>query len=577
MLGIRTRLFAALTALLACGVVSALGVSSSSADVGDPVLMAVGDIACDPANPNFKAGVGAPGWCHGKYTSDLVVGSDAAAVAVLGDEQYACGSLTAYQASYDLNWGRVKDITYPTPGNHEYQTSGGANTTGCTTANTGAVGYFAYFGAAAGQPGQGFYSYDLGSWHIVVLNSNCANVSCGASSAQGQWLQADLAAHPNACTLAYFHHPLFASGGGNAMVKPLWDLLYAADADVVLNGHAHRYERWKPVDPSGVVNPTRGIRQFIVGTGGEDLQTVANVDPRVDSFNQNTFGVLRLQLSDGSYSWQFLPEAGQTFTDGGSAECDPAPDTELPSQPTGLTGSADSATQVSLSWTPSTDNVGVTSYLVLRDGNQIGTTQTPQYTDKTVAGDTSYSYQVIAVDASDNASDPSDSIPITTPTAPPPIEVLTIAVSQDAHVNANKPNTNIGNATPFLVDASPRLRAYLRFGVSGIGSRTVLGATLRLYTSNASADGGSFFRTDGKAWTETGLTWNNQPALVGSAVASAGPATAGTFKQVDVTPLVTGDGTVDIGVTSSSTNDVGYASRQATNGSRRPVLLITVQ
>jgi len=536
--------------------------------------MAAGDIACDPLNANFKLGFGTADWCNAKYTSDLIVGSDATAVAAIGDEQYACGALSAYQTSYDLSWGRVKDITYPTPGNHEYQTTGGAATTGCTSANAGAAGYFTYFGALAGQPGQGYYSYDLGTWHIVVLNSNCSFVACGAASPQGQWLQADLAAHPNACTMAYFHHPLFASGGGNPMVKPLWDQLYAANVDVVLNGHVHRYERWKPMDPAGNVDPTNGITQFIVGTGGEDHQTTTAVDSRVDAFNQTTFGVLRMQLSDGSYSWQFLPVSGQTYTDSGSATCDPAPDTEAPSQPTGLTGTADTANHVSLSWTPSTDNVGVASYRVLRDGIQIGTTATTSYTDTTTAGSTSYSYQVVASDAHGNASRASDPFPITTPA---PVQVLTIPVTQDAHVNANKPNGNTGNATPFLVGTSPQIRAYLRFAVSGVGTRTVLGAQLRLYTSNGSPNGGSFFGTDGKAWTETGLTWNNQPALVGSAVASAGTATVGSFKQVDVTPLVTGDGTVDIGVTSSSSDQVGYASKQAPTASRRPVLLVTVQ
>jgi chitodextrinase len=266
--------------------------------------------------------------------------------------------------------------------------------------------------------------------------------------------------------------------------------------------------------------------------------------------------------------------AGQTYTDSGTATCDPAPDTEPPTQPTGLTGSADSATQVSLSWDPASDNVGVASYRVLRDGVQIGTTATTHYTDTTTSGSTTYSYQVVAADAVGNASPASDPFPVTTPA---PVQVLTIPVTQDAHVNANKPNVNTGNATPFLVGTSPQIRAYLRFAVSGVGGRTVLGAQLRLYTSNGSPDGGSFFGTDGKAWTETGLTWNNKPGLVGSAVASAGAATAGSFKQVNVTPLVTGDGTVDIGVTSASTDQVGYASKQATNASRRPVLLVTVQ
>jgi len=575
--GTRIKVALALLGLLIGVGLSGIAADASSADVTDPVLMAAGDIACDPLNGNFNGGNGTLNYCRAKSTSDLVSGSDATAVAVLGDQQYACGSLAAFQASYDLSWGRFKSMTHPTAGNHEYQATGGLKTTGCGAGNTGAAGYYAYFGAAAGLPGQGYYSYDLGTWHIVVLNSNCGNVACGPTSPQGQWLQADLAAHANTCTMAYFHHPLFAVGGGVATIKPLWDMLYAADVDVVLNGHVHHYERWKPLDPSGNVDPTNGIREFVVGTGGEDRDTTTATDTRVESFNQTTFGVLRMVLSDGSYSWQFLPESGYNFTDSGTASCDPPPDSDPPSQPTGLTGAADSATQVSLSWTASSDNIGVTSYQVLRDGIPVGTSTTTQYTDKTTSGDTSYSYQVVALDAAGNASTPSDTFPVTTPTAPPPIEVLRIPVSQDAHVNASTPRQNRGTVTPFVVDGSPNIRAFLRFPVTGVNGRSILSAQLHMYVADASPSGGSVFRTNGANWTETGLTWNNQPGLAGSAVTTIGSVTAGSTRDFDVTPAVTGDGTIDLAITSTNADSAGYASKETPNSTRRPVLVVTVQ
>src|SRR5215210_5447424 len=195
--------------VLLLALASSVGVPTVSA-AADPVIAAAGDIACDPANANFKGGAGISANCRQRYTSDLLVDSGLAAVLPLGDNQYECGSSDGFAQSYDLSWGRVKPITHPAIGNHEYLTTGG---TGCDTANAGANGYFTYFGAAAGNRGQGYYSYEVGTWHMIALNSNCANAGgCSASSPQGQWLKNDLASHATACTLAYWHIPLFSSG-----------------------------------------------------------------------------------------------------------------------------------------------------------------------------------------------------------------------------------------------------------------------------------------------------------------------------------------------------------------------------
>jgi hypothetical protein len=225
-----------------------------------------------------------------------------------GDNVYENGSASEYNNCYHPSWGRHRWRTTPSAGNHEYATAG-------------AAGYFGYFGAAAGNPSTGYYSYNLGDWHIIVLNSNIAR---GAGSAQEQWLRADLAANPAQCTLAIWHHPRFSSGaahGSDTSVAALWNALYQAGAEIVLNGHEHTYERFGPQTPAAAADPVNGIRQFIVGTGGKSHYGFATVQPNSQVRNGTTYGVLKLTLSAGSYTWQFIPIAGQTFTDSGSGTC----------------------------------------------------------------------------------------------------------------------------------------------------------------------------------------------------------------------------------------------------------------
>jgi hypothetical protein len=264
----------------------------------DPVLLGAGDIAdCDSPGAEITA---------------RLVEKIPGTVYTLGDNAYPEGTLEQFNECYAPTWGRFKDRTRPSPGNHEYATPGAAD-------------YFEYFGAAAGIPGQGYYSYDLGTWHIIVLNSACDEIGgCDAGSRQEQWLAADLAAHPNKCTLAYWHHPLFGSSGDhsrNLMMQPIWWTLYRAGVDVILNGHAHNYERLMPVDPKGVPDPRRGIRQFIVGSGGRDHRTTGKILSISEVQNSDTYGVLKLTLHPNSYDWQFVPEPGKAFTDSGNASC----------------------------------------------------------------------------------------------------------------------------------------------------------------------------------------------------------------------------------------------------------------
>jgi acid phosphatase type 7 len=287
-----------------------IGVAPALAS-GDPVLAAAGDIACPTTDSAYNGGNGTSTGCQQKATSNLLVNLAPAAIAALGDNQYDDGSATQFNSVFNPTWGRVKPTIHPAIGNHEIKT------------DSTATGYFNYFGPAAGTAGKGWYSYTLGTWHVVVLNGNCSNIGgCGAGSPEEQWLRSDLAAHPAACTLAYWHQPRFSSGnhGSSTLYTPFWQDLYNAGVDVVLNGHDHDYERFAPQTPSGALDNSRGIREFVVGTGGAHWEQMGSVKPNSQIRNQ-TFGVLALTLHAGSYDWKFIPQAGKTFTDSGTTAC----------------------------------------------------------------------------------------------------------------------------------------------------------------------------------------------------------------------------------------------------------------
>lgn len=302
------------TSLITVGVLWLTGVVAHHRAVAarDPLVVAAGDIACDSGSLFFNGGSGTQKACRELDTSNLALGVRPTAVLALGDVQYEHGR--DFSASYDPSWGRLKEITHPVVGNHEY---------GHTKATQAAAGYFRYFGRAAGDPRTGYYSFDLGRWHLIALNGNCAEVGgCQTGSLQERWLRQDLAAHPASCTLAYWHQPRFSSGlhGNDSDYVAFWDDLFAAHADVVLNGHDHDYERFVPQNPSGHLDAT-GIREFVVGTGGKDLRPFSHVQPTSAVRNSRTFGVLELTLHPASYDWKFLPAPGEVFTDSGSAPC----------------------------------------------------------------------------------------------------------------------------------------------------------------------------------------------------------------------------------------------------------------
>ncbi|HEU4641454.1 MAG TPA: filamin/ABP280 repeat domain-containing protein [Gemmatimonadaceae bacterium] len=335
----------ALVGLLACDDITGppkhtpeshpLRVTASAAPV---IFVGAGDIAgCASTGDERTATV----------VNGVLSSNPGAAVFAAGDNAYEDGSAADYANCYDPSWGQFKGVTYAAIGNHEYNT-GTADPT------------WDYFGTRAGPRGLGYYSIDLGDWHVVFLNSNQTFVPTAAGSAQEQWLKSDLAATTKQCIVAIWHHPRWYAGHGTdtspgvrGYVKPFWDDLYAAGAELIINGHAHFYERYAPMDPNGNVDRTKGIRQIIVGTGGRSVSIPTVFWPTSEVHNTvKVYGVLQLTLGSGTYSWQYLPEAGKTFTDSGSGTCTTSGGggTVSPAQSTATVpnGTAGSATNITV-------------------------------------------------------------------------------------------------------------------------------------------------------------------------------------------------------------------------------------
>ena len=411
--------------------------NSAQAAGGDPVIAVGGDIACAPGRSVTvtQCGQGKTGALLSSIKPDYVL--------PLGDSQYDSGTSAEYAGSYDpTGWGSDKGISRPAAGNHEYRM-------------TGAAGYYGYFGANAGDPAKGYYSWNITgpnnsfTWHMIALNSECdvlgggsITAGCGAGSTQEAWLRADLAANTNVCTIAYWHRPRFSSSTttpSSGTYTAFWNDLYSAGADIVLNGHAHDYERFDPQTAAGAPDP-KGLREFVVGTGGDNFQTMGPGIANSVVRNASAFGVLKLTLHAGSYDWQFVAATGYTLNDSGSASCHATPggDTTAPSAPTNVQASAQSANQVNLSWTASTDNVGVKNYRIYRGANgatpgllTTTTNGTPSFIDTSVVESTTYTYQLQALDAAGNASTMSNTATVTTPSATdtsPPTAPANLAV-----------------------------------------------------------------------------------------------------------------------------------------------------
>ena len=276
------------------------------------VVMAAGDIACDPASSEF--GGTDPNVCQHLATRDLLNGADA--ILPLGDLQYADGTLDQFIHGYDPSWGQYASNTYPAVGNHEYNVPG-------------AQGYFDYWaskGRPTGDLASGYYSFDLGSWHLISLNSNCSTVPCDETFPQNDFLERDLANTSQPCIAAFWHHPYFNSGAVHGQSAPsgakaFWDDLFAAGSDIVLNGHEHNYQRYAKQDPAGQPVPN-GIREFVVGTGGKSHYSLLEIkDANFEAGIATDFGVLRLYLGNNWYGWEFVSVGGAVLDAGGPVPC----------------------------------------------------------------------------------------------------------------------------------------------------------------------------------------------------------------------------------------------------------------
>jgi hypothetical protein len=266
-------------------------------------------IQLEPFSPSgVMVGAGDIGMCGtgGAEATARLLDGIAGTVFTTGDNAYMTGTMGDFRACYEPSWGRHRWRTRPTPGNHEYTNAGGA-------------AYYNYFGASAGPGGDGYYSYTVGPWRVYALNSEAPS---GAGSAQGEWLRQELASRPAACTAAYWHRPLFSSGsnGDNPDMRDLWRTLYAANVDLIINGHDHTYERFAPQDPDGRPDQPRGIRQFIIGTGGASLYPFVTVRGNSE-VRAAAWGVTVFTLSTGGYQWEFIPVEGASFRDNGSGTC----------------------------------------------------------------------------------------------------------------------------------------------------------------------------------------------------------------------------------------------------------------
>ncbi len=281
---------------------------TSGSPAAEHVILAAGDIAdCDDNLDEETAGL---------LAGLLSLEDTNATVVTLGDLAYSSGTAEEFAECYDPTWGQYKERTIPVVGNHEYETSD-------------AEAYFEYFGAAAGDPEKGYHSLDIGSWHVIVLNSNCEEIGgCETGSPQESWLRQDLDASGAACTLALWHEPRYSSGyhGSDDDLDAFWDDLHSAGAELVLNGHDHNYERFEPQGPSAEADPDHGLTEIVVGTGGTELRDMDEPIANSAVRNSDTHGVLELTLADSSARWRFWPVPGESFTDTGSLTCHGKPD-----------------------------------------------------------------------------------------------------------------------------------------------------------------------------------------------------------------------------------------------------------
>jgi hypothetical protein len=479
----------------------------------------------------------------------------------LGDV-YERGSYTEMYNWYGTStryFGQFRSITNPVIGNHEYNSNSGS-------------GYFDYWDTLSS-----YYSYNVAGWHFIALDSNsCCQLSQSPGSPEYQWLVQDLANNTSACTLAYFHHPIYSVGpqGDTPRMNAMWALLEQYHADIVLTGHDHDYQRWKPLDANGNVDTQNGITSFIVGSGGHGIQGFVRSDIRMaQGFGSapTAYGALRMALYSGAATYQFINIAG-TVLDSGTIGCHNAPiDTTPPSLPANFSASVDASGHPVLNWSASTDNLLMNGYTIYRDGQVLAITNgdSLSYTDLNVTLGSTYRYTVDAFDISNNHSAQSSPASVSIPSN----IVLTFNPVADTYVSTSSPTWNFGNANTIRVDASPVIYSYLRFNVQNV-TGVVTSATLRVYANTALNGGLSLRSVADNTWSELTMTSDNAPAYgnTGFAVTPAS-FSGGTWLSTDVTSLVSSNGLVSFAITSTNNTAVDLSSKE---GANKPQLIINV-
>ncbi len=454
-------------------------------------------------------------------------------------------------------YGNFRAYTNPTIGNHEYEPDG-------------AAGYFYYWDNIAH-----YYSYTTGGWHFISLDSTSQYGQMGTSSAQYLWLQADLAANQGACTLVYYHHPLFNTGpeGKTPALAPIWSLLATSKVTLVLNGHDHDYQRYEPLDGNGNAS-SAGVTEIVVGSGGHGHQSQlpnATDAAHLVASDFTSFGALKLNLYPTTAAFKFISTAGQVV-DSGLVPCRSTTDSVAPSQPPSLTASANGPSEIDVAWGAAFDAVGVAGYDLFRDGSgsPLATLEPGlrSYADTAVAPGSTHSYTVVAFDAAGNRSSAAGPKSATTPNG---TSTFTLNPAADAYVNTGAPTTNYGSNVSLRVGTSI-FRSYLRFDLSGIVG-TIQSATLKVYANSGQSTGYSVFGVANTSWGESTINATNAPPFAVSSSGASGPIVAGSWTSVDITSLVaSGGGLQSLGL-SSTGNQTNLASANSAN---RPQLVVTV-
>jgi chitodextrinase len=525
--------------------------TGTTPEPGAPFVVAAGGDGAD--GQSFAAGV-----------ASLISQINPNLFLYLGDV-YENGSTSEFYNWYGNNgtnfsafWG----ITDPTIGNHEYTGSS-------------AAGYFDYWNNIPN-----YYSYNAGGWHFISLNSNSSRIGVDTSSAQYQWLASDLAANAQACTIVYYHHPLFNIGpeGPTTSMSSIWALMAQYGVSIVLNGHDHDYQRWVALDANGNPSPT-GITEFVAGGAGHGLQTILNTDSRVvfsDDLNPEAFGVLKLTLNSSGASFSYI-NSSNVILDSGVVPCAKmGPDTQGPTTPVGLTASSVSSTQVNLAWQASSDNVGVAGYTIYRDGTVLTTVagSTLAYSDTSAMPSTTYSYTVDAYDLAGNHSGQSSPAGATTQAMP---TSLIFSVGADTYVNSSNPTINYGSATVWRAsNSSTILNGYLRFTVQGLAGYSVTSAYLKVYATSSGSAGISALAVADNTWGENTLTYSNAPPM-GAVLNTTGSFAGGTWVTIDVTPYITGEGTYSFGITTPGSTQISFSSKESGSNAAQLMVYLSVQ